>query len=195
MVDFAAARRMMVEGQIRTYDVTDLRVLAAMLEVPREYFVPEEKQALAYVDRDLVVGSDGHAPRHLDRNIAVVGRVIEGIDRLSSLPRGTEALGFYKERSQDAPPMSGASARRHRATHALVETDQAYRVALTKLIGPTPWTPPDLNAISAHLYVGEDREKLASVHFYGADRCDVGFDADMPATLLNQIIAKVGARI
>ena len=45
----------------------------------------------------------GHAPRHLDRNIAVVGRVIEGIDRLSSLPRGTEALGFYKEESQHVP--------------------------------------------------------------------------------------------
>lgn len=45
----------------------------------------------------------GHGPRHLDRNIAVVGRVVEGIDRLSSLPRGTEALGFYKERSQDVP--------------------------------------------------------------------------------------------
>lgn len=38
----------------------------------------------------------GHAPRHLDRNIAVVGRVIEGIEHLSSLPRATEALGFYK---------------------------------------------------------------------------------------------------
>lgn len=37
----------------------------------------------------------GHAPRHLDRNIAVVGRVIEGIENLSTLPRGTEALGFY----------------------------------------------------------------------------------------------------
>ena len=45
----------------------------------------------------------GHAPRHLDRNIAVVGRVIEGIDRLSSLPRGTEALGFYKDKAQYAP--------------------------------------------------------------------------------------------
>ena len=41
--------------------------------------------------------------RDLDRNIAVVGRVIEGIDRLSSLPRGTEALGFYKEESQNVP--------------------------------------------------------------------------------------------
>jgi peptidylprolyl isomerase len=45
----------------------------------------------------------GHAPRHLDRNIAVVGRVIDGIDRLSSLPRGTEALGFYKDKAQNVP--------------------------------------------------------------------------------------------
>jgi len=45
----------------------------------------------------------GHAPRHLDRNIAVVGRVISGIENLSSLPRGTEALGFYKEASQNVP--------------------------------------------------------------------------------------------
>jgi peptidylprolyl isomerase len=36
----------------------------------------------------------GHAPRHLDRNIALVGRVIEGIEYLSSLPRGHGALGF-----------------------------------------------------------------------------------------------------
>ena len=45
----------------------------------------------------------GHAPRHLDRNIAVVGRVISGIEVMTTLPRGTEALGFYKERSQDVP--------------------------------------------------------------------------------------------
>jgi peptidylprolyl isomerase len=45
----------------------------------------------------------GHAPRHLDRNIAVVGRVIEGIEHLSSLPRGTEALGFYKTAAERVP--------------------------------------------------------------------------------------------
>ena len=38
----------------------------------------------------------GTPPRHLDRNIAVVGRVIEGIEHLSSLPRGTGPLGFYQ---------------------------------------------------------------------------------------------------
>jgi peptidylprolyl isomerase len=41
----------------------------------------------------------GHAPRHLDRNIAVVGRVLGGMEALTALPRGTEQLGFYKEGS------------------------------------------------------------------------------------------------
>jgi peptidylprolyl isomerase len=38
----------------------------------------------------------GHAPRHLDRNTALVGRVVSGIELLSSLPRGTSDLGFYE---------------------------------------------------------------------------------------------------
>jgi peptidylprolyl isomerase len=38
----------------------------------------------------------GHGPRHLDRNIALVGRVIAGIEPHAALPRGSEALGFYK---------------------------------------------------------------------------------------------------
>lgn len=47
----------------------------------------------------------GHAPRHLDRNIAVVGRVVEGMEHLSSLPRGTGPLGFY-ETMQDRTPIA-----------------------------------------------------------------------------------------
>lgn len=45
----------------------------------------------------------GHSPRHLDRNITLVGRVIEGIEHLSTLPRGSGALGFYAEASQHTP--------------------------------------------------------------------------------------------
>ena len=45
----------------------------------------------------------GHAPRHLDRNIALVGRVVEGIEHLSSLPRGKGALGFYEDASKRVP--------------------------------------------------------------------------------------------
>ncbi len=42
----------------------------------------------------------GHAPRHLDRNVTLVGRVVQGMDRLSILPRGTGAMGFYEEPEQ-----------------------------------------------------------------------------------------------
>jgi peptidylprolyl isomerase len=45
----------------------------------------------------------GHAPRHLDLNIALIGRVIEGMPLLSARPRGTEALGFYKDPAQNIP--------------------------------------------------------------------------------------------
>ncbi|MEM7277508.1 MAG: peptidylprolyl isomerase [Pseudomonadota bacterium] len=38
----------------------------------------------------------GHAPRHLDRNVTLVGRVIDGMQHLSTLPRGTGSLGFYE---------------------------------------------------------------------------------------------------
>jgi protein-L-isoaspartate(D-aspartate) O-methyltransferase len=55
MLDFAAARRMMVDCQVRTSDVTDLRLIAAMLTVPRERFAPRESAALAYLDADLPV--------------------------------------------------------------------------------------------------------------------------------------------
>ena len=50
----------------------------------------------------------GHAPRHLDRNIALVGRVIEGMQHLSSLPRGSGELGFYtaEEAAKRTPILS-----------------------------------------------------------------------------------------
>jgi len=59
MTDFARARRMMVEGQIRTNDVTDLDLLAAFDRVPRERFVPERWQPIAYLDRDVPVQETG----------------------------------------------------------------------------------------------------------------------------------------
>ena len=65
MTDFAAARRMMVDGQVRTADVTDLRLQAAMLELPRERFFPDDKTALAYLDLDVVVSAPGQPVRRL----------------------------------------------------------------------------------------------------------------------------------
>ena len=45
----------------------------------------------------------GHAPRQLDRNIALVGRVVAGMERLSTLPRGRGPLGFYEDPAQHVP--------------------------------------------------------------------------------------------
>lgn len=59
MTDFAAARRHMVDGQVRTADVTDLRIQAAMLDIPRERFLPPASSGLAYLDLDVPVGAAG----------------------------------------------------------------------------------------------------------------------------------------
>jgi peptidylprolyl isomerase len=45
----------------------------------------------------------GHSPRHLDRNVTLLGRVVQGMELLSALPRGTGALGFYEKPEQKVP--------------------------------------------------------------------------------------------
>ena len=45
----------------------------------------------------------GQSPRMLDRNITLVGRVVQGIELLSVLPRGTGPLGFYADKKQNVP--------------------------------------------------------------------------------------------
>jgi len=64
MTGFSTARLKMVDGQVRTSDVTDSRILDAMLTVPREAFVPAASQKLAYLDLDLDVGG-GATKRYL----------------------------------------------------------------------------------------------------------------------------------
>ena len=56
MFDTATARRMMVDGQVRTADVTDLDLIAAMAALPRERFVPPALAVQAYRDGDIAIG-------------------------------------------------------------------------------------------------------------------------------------------
>jgi len=65
MTGFSTARQKMVDGQVRTSDVTDIRILDAMLALPREEFVPESRRALAYLDLDLDVSESGAVKRFL----------------------------------------------------------------------------------------------------------------------------------
>ena len=73
----------------------------------------------------------GQAPRHLDRNIVLVGRVLRGMELLSSLPRGSAALGFY---SDDEKPKRTLI----RSARLASEVPAAERTALEVLRTDTP---------------------------------------------------------
>jgi protein-L-isoaspartate(D-aspartate) O-methyltransferase len=78
MVDFAQARRMMVDSQLRTFDVNDIALLDAVDSVPRELFVLPGREELAYIDQDILVG-DG-AERRFMLSPMVLGRMIQALE-------------------------------------------------------------------------------------------------------------------
>jgi protein-L-isoaspartate(D-aspartate) O-methyltransferase len=82
MTDFAAARRHMVDGQVRTTDVTDLRIISAMLEVPRERFMPPASTALAYLDLDVPVGGARRLLRPMVLAKLIQAAELEASDRV-----------------------------------------------------------------------------------------------------------------
>jgi peptidylprolyl isomerase len=98
----------------------------------------------------------GHAPRHLDRNIALVGRIVSGFETMSSLPRGTEALGFYKERTSDVPIVSAKIA---------ADLPAAERPRFEYLTGPS---------FTAYLHARKNRQDDFFIRpAGGADLCNV----------------------
>jgi len=76
MSDFSIARQKMVDGQVRPSDVTDIRIIDAMLAIPRETFVPEAQRSLAYLDLDIDVSEGGSAKRFLLRP-AVTAKMLQ----------------------------------------------------------------------------------------------------------------------
>ena len=79
MSDFSTARQKMVDCQVRPSDVTDLRIIDAMLAVPREVFVPERQRALAYLDLDVEVSEGGSARCFLIKP-AVIAKMLQAAD-------------------------------------------------------------------------------------------------------------------
>ena len=79
MSGFSTARQKMVDGQVRPSDVTDIRIIDAMLTVPREAFVPQNQRALAYLDLDLDVSEGGAAKRFLIKP-AVIAKMVQAAD-------------------------------------------------------------------------------------------------------------------
>lgn len=72
MIDFAKARMNMVDSQLRTNRVTDLRLLDAFETIPRERFVPKDLRPIAYVDEDLRIAEDRYLMEPM-----VLGRMLE----------------------------------------------------------------------------------------------------------------------
>lgn len=82
MTDFDVARRHMVDGQVRTADVTDLRIISAMLEVPRERFLPRTSASLAYLDLDVPVGGSRRLLKPMVLAKLIQAAEINGSDRV-----------------------------------------------------------------------------------------------------------------
>lgn len=83
MFGFSTARQRMVDGQVRTNDVTDPRIIDAMLTVPRELFVPEDRRALAYLDFDLDISEGGSAKAFLIKP-QVMAKMLQAAEITSS---------------------------------------------------------------------------------------------------------------
>ena len=79
MSGFSTARQKMVDGQVRPSDVTDIRIIDAMLAVPREAFVPPNQRALAYLDLDLDV-SEGEAAKRFLNKPAVTAKMLQAAE-------------------------------------------------------------------------------------------------------------------
>jgi protein-L-isoaspartate(D-aspartate) O-methyltransferase len=79
MSGFSTARQNMVDGQVRPSDITDSRIIDAMLAVPREVFVPPIHRALAYLDLDLDVSESGSPKRFLIKPV-VTAKMLQAAD-------------------------------------------------------------------------------------------------------------------
>lgn len=79
MTDFSNARQKMVDGQVRPNNFTDLRIVEAMLAVPREVFVPQQRRELAYLDLDLDVSAPGSPKRCLLKPV-VLARLLQSAE-------------------------------------------------------------------------------------------------------------------
>ena len=79
MTGFSTARQHMVDGQVRPSDVTDSRIIDAMLAVPREAFVPQALRAMAYLDLDLDVSEGAPAKRFLIKPV-VTAKMLQAAD-------------------------------------------------------------------------------------------------------------------
>jgi protein-L-isoaspartate(D-aspartate) O-methyltransferase len=129
MIDYAQARRMMVDCQLRTFDVNDNTVLDAFDTVPREAFVPKGQEPFAYIDQTLKIpgGTDSRclpAPMVLARMIQAL-KIRPGMKALDVATGPGYAAAIMAElgaqvTALESIPDLAAAARAHLGTNAQV---------------------------------------------------------------------------
>ncbi|MDP4004390.1 protein-L-isoaspartate O-methyltransferase [Methylobacterium sp. NEAU K] len=134
MIDYAQARRMMVDCQLRTFDVNDNAVLDAFDTVPREAFVPKGREPFAYIDQTMKLGGDGGETRCLPAPM-VLARLIQAL----KIRPGVRALDVGTGTGYAAAVMAqlGAAVTALESVPDLVETARARLAASATVIeGP-----------------------------------------------------------
>jgi protein-L-isoaspartate(D-aspartate) O-methyltransferase len=120
MMDYAAARLNMVESQVRPNRVTDPRIVLAMLDLPREKFLPDALRGVAYVDEDVHIGGGRYLTEPMVLARMVQAAAIEPGDTILEI--GT-ATGY------------GAAVLSHLAGKVVaLESDPALAARATKLM-------------------------------------------------------------
>lgn len=120
-MDFARARHLMVETQVRPSDVTDPAILSAMRTIPREAFAPADRKTLAYADQELEVGAGRCLMRPRD-----IGKLIQVLAPKAG-ERGLEIAG--------ATGYGAAVLARCGVETTLLEADSALNFAAVAALG------------------------------------------------------------
>ncbi len=107
-VDYATQRKNMVESQVRPSDVTDRRIIRAMLDLPRELFVPERLRALAYMDGSVPLTPATHGGT---RRALLSARVLAKLVQAADVASGASVLAVGAGPGYGAALLAGLGAR------------------------------------------------------------------------------------
>ncbi len=137
-LDHAAARRAMIDSQLRTSGVTDPEVIAAMLAVPREDFVPEAAHGHAYIDRAIPLGEGKALPAPLFHGRLLSEAGLTAQDKVLLVSCGSDYLAALVRKlagSVDVISAAEAAALRRKGGYTVLLIDGAAEQLPDGLIG------------------------------------------------------------
>ena len=196
MTDFGVARRMMVDGQVRPADVTDLRLLAALQDVPRETFMPAAMTGLAYLDLDVPVNESG--TRRLLKPMVLAKLLqaaeIADTDKVLDVGGGTGySAAILSRLAGEVVALEDDAALARRATEALRGLAGVSTVSGDLTAGWAAGAPYDVIVVNGAVE-GAPSGLLAQLKDGGRLVCIAGSGPSGKATLYRRSGGEVGSR-